>query len=745
MGDARLVVDADAGVRYYDSLTESRALFGRDQAYFYKVQAGVVVWAQKPEWVVSVSPTFASFTTRIFGYIDVAQSLEFSPPPSVGFTRKLKLRNAGDASIRLRIMGLSDPTFAHFRDSNAPWGSLGLNAFNRESHIVIDEISEPHPARVVGSIPAPARFYMTTSRVRASELLLAGDLSESTAGMSGQVLVLALHEFDLVPGETKEILGVSLYSPSRLEDVLSEFRNLESPQRISQKAEPMFFCSSTRLSEAFSWAAASLEGAQFEKELLDRMELFVGSGYVRPDSPKLIFDATRGLVDRAGFVPHSLAGSRPGILETTLFLTGVSTDLILRSDKKAARAYYPILRRMGIAIAEHAKGGILQLDSDLPQGWRRRIGRGYPSGEVPEVSLAASKALLELSRLSRLIGKGEDAAQFREKSELILDSVGKRLIDERGFLGLSFDPSGRLRTDETLDMVVSCYRNPALRSAASSGVHRMLEKDFETEYGPRTVPTSNWMYFNSAYGEGQLGGYWTRGAMAFICLAYAAGLPGIGSLSLEKASKLVTEESLKLWGAPGEFPYWVDIEGKRSHGERSDPVAGARFVQAVVEGEFGFSASGSGAPTFSPPQTSSLKWAMAIDLWVGEKISIFVGRSGNKAFVFGACQRASIPEGQKFAKSERVEILTRGVHGISFHGPGQIVCVGNSTQAPLRTRITFSGRSAGLAKRLSTNVEEFNPKGESWNKTGNLRVSPTMTFDAQIPSGDWKVFRVSEE
>jgi hypothetical protein len=253
------------------------------------------------------------------------------------------------------------------------------------------------------------------------------------------------------------------------------------------------------------------------------------------------------------------------------------------------------------------------------------------------------------------------------------------------------------------------------------------------------------MYFNSAYGDGQLGGYWTRGAMAFICLSYAVGLPGIGSLSLEKVSRLVTEESLKLWGAPGEFPYWLDVEGKRSHGEGSDPVAGARFVQAIVEGELGFSTAASGTPAFSPPSTSALKWAMARDLWVGEKASVFVGRAGNKSYAFGACQRTGITGGQRFAKSEKIEVSARGVHGISFHGPGQIVCLGNSTPSPVKSRVTFSGRSAGLARRLSTNIDEFSPKGETWNKVGSLRVSPTMTFDAQVPPGDWKVFRVSEE
>src|SRR5271157_4861383 len=173
----------------------------------------------------------------------------------------------------------------------------------------------------------------------------------------------------------------------------------------------------------------------------------------------------------------------------------------------------------------------------------------------------------------------------------------------------------------------------------------MLEKDFETAYGPRTLPTSDRIRFHSSYGQGQLGGYWTRGALALACLSYAAGLAGAGSLLLEKVSKLVADEGLAFGGVPGEFPYWVDVEGGEAHGGRSDPVAGARFIQAVVEGELGLMPS-SDPPEFRPPTSSAFRWILARDIWAGERVSLFVGRANGKAFAFASCRRATLEAGR---------------------------------------------------------------------------------------------------
>jgi hypothetical protein len=743
-GDFRMLVDGDGVVRALQSLSEGRLLFGRSQLYFSKVQAGIVVGAQRPDWSVRLTPTSAHLSGRIFDVLEVAQTFEFPSSSCVGYLRRLRVRNSGGQPVRLRVTCLFDPTAAHFREPSSPWGSLGVNAFNRESHVAMDEISEPHPARVIGCCPVPSRFFMTTDRAKVTELLQGDDLPESIAGMSGQVLILSFHELEVTPSESREFVFASLYSSKRLEEVLSEFGRLQSEGYPSYKKEAPLVCSSPRVSETFGWACSSMEGAQYGEDLLDSLEVLRGLEYIDPAAAEAVVGKSRVAVLKDGFLRHSEDRARPGPLETSLFLAAVSRHLVLTNDRRAARQAYAFLRRAANALVFLQRGGSMQLDQAVPQGWRRFVRSGYPCGEVPEVSLATADALSCFARVSHLLGKGEDAARFREKSELIADGVSKVLVDDRGLLGLSVDSSGKMRSEDTIDMAVACYRNPVLRKSASSAIHRLLEKDFETEYGPRTVPTSNRMYFHSAYGHGQLGGFWTRGALAFACLTYAIGLSGIGSLSLEKVSRLVTEDTPSLGGVLGEFPYWVDVEGREARGEKSDSVSGSRFVQAVVEGELGLEVSGN-TPSFNPPGLSTIKWLLARDLWAGERITLFVGRSGESVYSFGNCQRAGLEGGQKFAKCEQVDVSPSGVHAMSFFGPGQVVCVGNSSPTPIKAHVGLAPRASGLSKQLFAPLEEFEPSNSTWNKVGSLRVSPMMTFDAPIGPSDWKAYRLSND
>ena len=132
------------------------------------------------------------------------------------------------------------------------------------------------------------------------------------------------------------------------------------------------------------------------------------------------------------------------------------------------------------------------------------------------------------------------------------------------------------------------------QNLASSVVHRLLEKDFETGYGPRTVAGSNNLYFSPSYGEGQLGGYWTRAALSHAILAFLTGYPSIGSAQLEKVARLVHLDVERLGGMPGEIPYWIDTERRQIVGSGSDPVAASRFIEAVVFGEAGLSLGSQG-------------------------------------------------------------------------------------------------------------------------------------------------------
>ena len=738
-GGVRLRVEPDGSVRSLFSMTEGRALFGFEQLSLFKLQAGIVVPAQRQDWGIRATPRSVHFAGRVFDGVEVSQTLEFHRGESPGYVRRLKLRNGSAAPVRLRAVELADPTAAHFEPLDV-WGSLGVNAFNRDSHVAMDEVSDPPSARVVGSTPSPSKFYMTTSAARSADILAAGELPERTAGMSGQVIVLSSHEVDLAPGESREVTFASIYSAGKLEDALAQFGRLQSGEKVPPKASPLVATSDREMTEALAWALPDIAGGTYATSALDRYEVITPLSWLDP-SAALKLTAVKPEVRKDGSLPHSRDRSKPGVLETSVLLRGASTLLLGRQDKKLARSRYPALRRLAGYLLSISKDFAVVTDPALPQGWRRHLGSGYPAGEVPEVSLAVAGALLAASQLGKMLSKSDDAAKFRERSEMISDRVMKKLVDERGFLALSLDSSGRLRPDDTVDMAVAAYRHPLKASVEQAVAHRLLEKDFDTPYGPRCVPTTNQVCFNSSYGMGQLGGVWPRAALAYASVCYRAGLSGVGSLAAGKVARLVTDDWARLGGSPGEFPQWVDPDSRLVSGAESDPVAAGRLLETIVEGELGL-AVGADGPSLCPAQSSSIGWTLACDLWETEPYAAFVGRTGGKPHLFLGGKVGS-KSGSKFAKYERLEVPARGVYGISFYSPGQVVCLGNGTASPVRMSVALAPRAADLSRRLSTPLEAFDAARGSWDKIGSLRVSTTMTFDASLDANGWKAFRIS--
>ncbi|HYB75412.1 MAG TPA: hypothetical protein VEC08_00485 [Nitrososphaerales archaeon] len=733
----------DGSLRSFDSLSEKRAVFGFERFVLYKIQAGIVVQGQKPDWAIRLAPRQALFAGRVFECVEVSQSIEFFTGKSSGYLRRVKLKNTGTSLLTLRLVNVLDPTASQLGEGPMKWGALGVNAFNRGSHVAMDEISDLPGARVVGSLPPPKKLFMTTDKGRIRDLVNAGDLGDATAGMSGQVMIASLHEVDIAPSESKELTFVSIYNSAKLEEALSDFGRIQAGDYKPTRLQGSFIAaSSPSLTDAAAWAVASLESARFETESLDLSESLKALSFVDKESAALVIDGVKRLLRKDGAVSHSMDWAEPGVLETSVLLQAVAAHLLLGRDKKLSRSTYPLVKKLGSFLMALTKEYTLKPSPALPQGWRRRLGRGYPSGEVPEVSLAACGGLVSAAQVARQVGKADDAGRFRERGEMLAEMVRKRLVDERGFLSLCLDTSGKLRGDETVDMAVAAYRHGFLPSAEQAAVHRLMEKDFETPYGPRTVPTSNRLYFNPSYGEGQLGGFWTRAALAHAIVCYRAGLAGIGSLGLEKAARLSLDDAVRLGWSPGEFPQWVDIEGREAHGERGDMVSAARLVEGLLEEELGLQ-YGTGTVSISPPASSSLKWVFAYNVWAGEATTVFVGRGGGKTRSFAACSRLEVAQGERFAKAELLDLGVRGTHAVSFYGPGQVICIGNSSSSAAKLTVGFPPKAPDLSKRLSTPLEEYDRAGESWTKVSALRVLPTMTFDASLGPGEWKAFRVS--
>ncbi len=743
MREYRLVVDPDGTVRSCDSLAERRAVFGFERVTFYKLQAGVTVLAQRPDWAVRASPRQALLSGRVFEGVEVAQSVEFFVGASAGYTRRIKLRNAGTSPLTLRLLDVSDPTASQLGEPSAKWGALGVNAFSRGSHVAMDEISDLPSARVVGSMPPPKKVFMTTERARVRDVVAAGDLGDPTAGMSGQVMVAAMHEFELQPSEAREVTYASIYNPSKLEEALSDFGRLQGGSAKAPRRDGAHIAaSSPAVTDASAWAFASLEGARYECGTLDLAESLRGLTYADKVAAAVAIDSMKKAVRKDGALPHGADPAAPGLLETAVSLQAVAAYLLLSRDKKLSRTLYPFVKKLASFLMAESKDFSFRPARDRPQGWRRALGPGYPAGEIPEISLAASGGLEGAAQVARQVSRSDDSGRFRERAEMVAETVRRRLLDERGALSLCLEPSGRLRTDETADMAVAAYRRAFRASAEQAAAHRLLEKDFETPYGPRTVPTSNRLYFNPSYGQGQLGGFWTRAALAHAVLCYRVGMAGIGSLSLERTARLAVEEIVRLGGSPGTFPMWVDVEAKEARGEWGDTVSAARFIEGVIEGEVGVQC-GPGGVSVNPPASSGMKWVLVHDVWLGETATIFVGRGGGKARAFAAGARLEVASGERYLKAELLEVLARGVHAVSLHGPGQVVCVGNSSASPVKASVALVPKAAELARRLTTPMEEYDPQSGTWTKVGTLRVLPTMPLEVALGPGDWKALRIS--
>lgn len=753
--DVRARVEPDGSSSWLYSGAARRAIFGREATEVFRIQSGVRIAARPQEVSVRASPTGVQYIPRSQERVQVSQSVSIFAGECPGWVRTTRVQNKGDLA-KVRVLTLHDPTAMNYRRERDPPGEVGVNAFNRHDQVVMDDVGDSAGVRVVGFSPPPSVIYMTKDRGRATELLTLGELPENSLGLSGPVMLLTQHDLDLPPARTAEIVSVSVYHPSSLESALSASASLpvEPP---SQGVE--FSSSSCPVNFAFEWAMAALYAVEGEASLAERLWCGTALALVRPGFFEEMAGSVKEALRKDGTVPYWGSGGaerdvRPGPVETSLHLMGLSALLLKARDKKLLRKWYPHLRRVADGLAALVNDGLVRSPPGSPDGWRRRLGTGFPSGHTSEVNLMVTRALRDAAAVAVLASKGGDSARFRELSERVLGAMNGRLRDsESGSLALNVDLRGVVHKEATIDQVVGLSYFSPDQNVASSLVHRMLEKDFETGYGPRTVPVSNNLYFSPGYGEGQLGGYWTRAALAHAELAYASGHPSIGSAQLEKVARLVQVDAERLGGVPGELPYWVDTEKRHVMGGGTDPVAASRFVESVVFGEVGLSLDSRG-PRFRLPEASQLRWLLLDGLDLGRKGALFVGRSSARTYVattfdkgwfedrvsVGSLRAAttlySLPD------SERVR--GQGVEGAAFwDDASSYACLGNPTGSPFSGTVMVPARSKAFSSSLFAQVEELQQETGLWATMERVKLLSRVELKVDLRPGSWKVIRIS--
>jgi len=262
----------------------------------------------------------------------------------------------------------------------------------------------------------------------------------------------------------------------------------------------------------------------------------------------------------------------------------------------------------------------------------------------------------------------------------------------------------------------------------------MLEKDFETGFGPRTLPTTSPLFVNGNYFAGQLGGYWTRAALASALVSYRAGYAGLGSAQLLKVSRLVHDG---VAGLPGEFPYWFDPENRGFHSEESDPVAAARLIESVFYGEMGLSEENG----LDPPRATQVGWLFVSGFGNGGSQAFFLGREGNEVRVANS-SRDPRRGNSTHGRFERLVTSKPQVVAAQFSEPGNLVCVGSSSDQPSSCLLTLPLRDPSLSKHLMARLEEFNCGSGRWVEGPSVRLQERMTISVKLPPYGWKMLRL---
>jgi hypothetical protein len=582
--------------------------------------------------------------------------------------------------------------------------------------------------------------------------------------MSGSVILLVQHDLDLLPGATAEVRSVSVYHPSSLESALNAaaLHPTDGEAEVIESRGMKFASSSASMNFTFDWAKAALFAIEGEGNLAERLWSGVALSMMRSDYYEKLAESVKRSLRKDGTVSYSESpatgehAERAGPVETSLHLLNVCAFLSVRAmDKKVIKKWYPHVKKVGDGLAGLVSGGLVPSSPDSPDGWRRRLGAGFPTGFSAEVNLLATRALRDASTIAYLAGKGSDSAKFRELSVRLLDALNEKLREpESGALALNVDGRGVVHRETTIDQAVGLSYCSQDQSLASWAVHRLLERDFETGYGPRTVPVSNNLYYSPSYGEGQLGGYWTRAAISHAILAYLTGHPGIGSLQLEKVARLVHLDVERLGGMPGEIPYWIDPERRQVMGTGSDPVAASRFIEAIVFGEAGLSFGPQGVRV-KVPEASQLKWLFIHDLELGKQGSIFVGRTAGRAFVastFGqdATEDSSLASRQvvtttpsSFPQCERVD-GPAGLECVAFwDNRSSLFCFGNTGGSGSSGLLSVPLRSKSFSTALFAQMEELQQETGLWSKVDRIKPMSRLEVKVDLKPNCWKMLRLT--
>jgi glycogen debranching enzyme len=335
--------------------------------------------------------------------------------------------------------------------------------------------------------------------------------------------------------------------------------------------------------------------------------------------------------------------------DTPLHIIAILHHYNATLDDAWLRSVFPLVRRItDYMLAQRDANGLIYSKADGVDmfgitSWRNIIPYYTLDGAVTEINAEAFYAVEAAARLAAILDEKVDWSRWSADATALKTAMLAKLFnaDTSAFV-LNYDHDGNYQDNFTADEVFPVLFEVADAPTRHSILKRLLESDFVTPVGLRTISTTDSWYFPS-HGFGLLGGIWpdltlwfavalarngeAHQAVHFLELIYASMEAGTGRNTV-----------------PGQFGEWFDGGSLTNRGMYLSPWTGAKYLWAVAETVCGIDGyRTSGRLHFVPRVPIEWKWTAAARVHWGGRRHTYVMDHVSKRIV-GDLERASADE-----------------------------------------------------------------------------------------------------
>lgn len=327
--------------------------------------------------------------------------------------------------------------------------------------------------------------------------------------------------------------------------------------------------------------------------------------------------------------------------------------------------------------------------------WRNIIPLLQLDGAVTEINAECAYAFDAVATLCTVAGDAETGARYADEARRLREKMVTHLYNrDSGAFVLNYDKHGNYQDDFTADEVFPVLFEIVGPQERASILQRLLQTDFTTPVGLRTISTADAWYFPS-HGFGLLGGIWPDLTLWFAVALARNGFARECAVQLG-AVYAAMEAGAARNAVPGQFAEWFDGGSLTNRGMYLSPWTGAKYLWAVAETAGGLdgyrTADHLHLAPLVPPEW---RWTAAVRVHAGGTSCTYVVDAvrkriyGNVADLTAETPYRCFDAGRDV--SDELEIFPVEVGGVAFEDPagGVLLFLCNLEDAPREATVRF--------------------------------------------------------